>query len=631
MRILQLHSDFIEYEPIKKEIKIAEEVEKKKYRLEDIVVLFTALEEGDDEEVAKKAIEEVKSSLDVIKTNKILIYPYAHLSKNLANPNIALKLIKQMEDYSKKIGIETYRAPFGWNKRFSIQIKGHPLAEQSKVFLPEKTVGKKEEISEAVKKEEKIKSHWFIIKTDGEMLPVEIKENKIVGNFDFKKNENFEKFAMYEMAKSRAVHQMPPHVKLMRELEIADFEEGSDPGNLRFYPKGRLIKSLLEQFVTQMVTEYGGMEVETPIMYDVHNPILADYLNRFPARQYIVKSEDKELFLRFAACFGQFLMLSNSLISYKQLPLKIYELTRYSFRREKSGELAGLRRLRAFTMPDVHAICENLEQAMKEFVIRFKLCQDVLSKIGLDKDDYELAIRFTKDFYEKNKDFITSLIRLHGKPALVEMWDEKIFYFILKYELNFVDALSKASALSTDQIDVENGKRYGITFIDENSKKQTPIILHCSPSGAIERIMYALLEKAYMNEQRKKVPSIPVWLSPTQVRVIPLSEKYLKYSEEIANEIEKENIRVDVDDRSLTVPNKVRYGELEWIPFSIVVGEREIQSKLFPLRIRETGEVKKMKIEELIKMIKKETVGKPFKKSSLPKFLTKRPKFVASA
>ncbi|MCX6821201.1 MAG: threonine--tRNA ligase [Candidatus Aenigmarchaeota archaeon] len=631
MRILQLHSDFIEYEPIKKEIKIAEEVEKKKYRLEEIVVLFTALEEGDNEGVIKNAIDEIKKSLDVIKTNKILIYPYAHLSKNLANPNIALKLIKEMENYSKKIGIETYRAPFGWNKKFSIQIKGHPLAEQSKVFLPSKAGEKKEEVSEAVKKEEKIKSHWFVIETNGKLTPIEIKDNKIVGNFDFKKNENLEKFAMYEMAKSRAVHQMPPHVKLMKELEIADFEEGSDPGNLRFYPKGRLIKSLLEQFVNQMVTEYGGMEVETPIMYDVHNPILADYLNRFPARQYIVKSEDKELFLRFAACFGQFLMLSNSLISYKQLPLKIYELTRYSFRREKSGELAGLRRLRAFTMPDVHAICENLEQAMKEFVIRFKLCQNVLDKIGLNKDDYELGIRFTKEFYEKNKDFITSLIKLHGKPALVEMWDEKIFYFILKYELNFVDALSKASALSTDQIDVENGKRYGITFIDENSKKQTPIILHCSPSGAIERIMYALLEKAYMDEKRKKVPRLPTWLSPVQVRVIPLSEKYQKFSEEIANEIEKENIRVDVDDRSLTVQNKVRYGELEWVPFSIVVGQKEIDSKTFPIRIRETGEVKKMKIEEFIKIVKKEMVEKPFRNLTLPKFLTKRPKFVASA
>jgi threonyl-tRNA synthetase len=629
MRILQLHSDFIEYKPIEKEIKIAEEAEKKKYRLENIVVLFTALEEGDDEGVIKKAMDEVKSSLDVIKTNRILIYPYAHLSKNLAKPNEALKLIKEMEAYSKKIGIETYRAPFGWNKQFSIQIKGHPLAEQSKEFLPDKAVKKKEEISEALKKEEKAKSQWFVIKTNGEMVPIGIKENKIVGKFDFKKNENLEKFAMYEMAKSRVMHQTPPHVKLMKELEIADFEEGSDPGNLRFYPKGRLIKSLLEQFVTQMVIDYGGMEVETPIMYDVNNPILADYLNRFPARQYIVKSEDKELFLRFAACFGQFLMLSNATISYKQLPLKIYELTRYSFRREKSGELAGLRRLRAFTMPDVHVLCENLEQAMKEFVVRFKLCQDVLDKIGLDKDDYELAIRFTKDFYENNKDFIVSLIKLHGKPALVEMWDEKIFYFILKYEFNFVDALSKASALSTDQIDVENGKRYGITFTDADSKKQHPIILHCSPSGAIERIIYALLEKAYMNEKANKIPEFPTWLSPTQVRIIPVSEKHHKFSGEIADEIEKENIRVDIDDRSLTVEKKVRSGELEWVPYSIVVGEKEIESKTFPIRIRKIGEVKKMKIEEFIKMIKGEIIGKPFKKLSLSKFLTKRPKFVA--
>lgn len=155
MRILQLHSDFIEYEPIKKEIKIAEEVEKKKYRLENIVVLFTALEEGDNEEVVKKALDEVKSSLDVIKTNKILIYPYAHLSKNLANPNIALKLIKEMENYSKKIGIETYRAPFGWNKQFAIQIKGHPLAEQSKFFLPGKEGEKKKKFLKQLKKKKK--------------------------------------------------------------------------------------------------------------------------------------------------------------------------------------------------------------------------------------------------------------------------------------------------------------------------------------------------------------------------------------------------------------------------------------------------------------------------------------------
>jgi threonyl-tRNA synthetase len=628
MRILQLHSDFIEYEPIEKEIKIAEEAEKKKTRLEDLVVLFTAIEEGDNENLVKKAIDEVKSSLNVIKAKKILIYPYAHLSKNLAKPVDALKLIKEMETYAKKSGIETYRTPFGWCKQFHIQIKGHPLAEQSKVFLPGKAVEKKEVVSEAVKAEEKIKSKWFIIKTNGEMIPIDIEDGKLIGNFNFKNYENLEKFAMYEMAKRRGIHQTPPHVKLMRELEIADFEAGSDPGNLRFYPKGRLIKSLLEQFVTQMVINYGGMEVETPIMYDLQNPILADYLNRFPARQYVVKSEDKELFLRFSACFGQFLMLSNSLISYKQVPLKIYELTRYSFRREKSGELAGLRRLRAFTMPDVHAICENLEQAMKEFVVRFKLCQDVLNKIGLDKDDYELAIRFTKDFYDKNKDFIVSLIKLHNKPALVEMWDEKIFYFILKYEFNFVDALSKASALSTDQIDVENAKRYGITFIDESSKKQYPIILHCSPSGAIERIMYALLEKAYMDEKRNKVPRLPEWLSPTQVRVIPVSEKHHKFSEEIADEIEKENIRVDIDDRNFTVEKKIRAAELEWVPIICVVGPKEIKNKILTVRFREMKKIEEMKIESLIKKIKEETSNKPFKLLSLPKLLSRRPIFV---
>jgi threonyl-tRNA synthetase len=629
MRILQLHSDFIEYEPVEKEIKIAEEAEKKKTRLEDLAVLFVAIEEDDNEEIVKKAIDEVKSSLNVIKARRILIYPYAHLSSNLSNPNLALKLIKEMESYAKESEIETYRAPFGWNKKFHIQIKGHPLAEQSKVFLSEKVSGKKEIVSQALKSEEKTKSNWFIIKMDGEMIPVSLKENKLIGDFDFKKHENLEKFAIYEIAKNRVMHQLPPHIKLMRELEIADFEEGSDPGNLRFYPKGRLIKSLLEEFVSQKVIDYGGMEVETPIMYDFQHPVLAEYLNRFPARQYVVKSDDKEFFLRFAACFGQFLMLSSATISYKQLPVRIYELTRYSFRREKSGELAGLRRLRAFTMPDVHALCADLEQAMKEFGVRFKLCQNTLSEIGID--NYELAIRFTKDFYEKNKDFIKSLVKLHGKPALVEMWDEKIFYFILKYEFNFVDALYKASALSTDQIDVENAKRYGIAFIDENSKKQTPFILHCSPSGGIERVMYALLEKAYMDGKKGKIPKFPTWLSPTQVRIVPVSEKHLKYANQVAEEIEKENLRVDIDDRNLTVEKKVRSSELEWVPYTIVVGEKEIKSNNFPIRIRESGNVKNMKLKEFIESIKKELLNKPFRKLSLSKFLTERPKFVASA
>ena len=136
LRILQLHSNFIEYEVIEKEVAIAEEYEEKKQRLEELAVLFTCIEEGDDEDVARRAMEETKSSLEKLKVNRILIYPYAHLSNRLAKPTTALRVVKTMEEHAKEVGIETYRTPFGWCKQFSISIKGHPLAEQFRLVLP---------------------------------------------------------------------------------------------------------------------------------------------------------------------------------------------------------------------------------------------------------------------------------------------------------------------------------------------------------------------------------------------------------------------------------------------------------------------------------------------------------------
>ena len=134
MRILQLHSNFIVYTPVQKEIQIAEEAEKKENRVEEVVVLFTAVEEGDNVALAQKAIDDVRAFLGKQKTNRILIYPFAHLSSNLSNPGEALKIIKAMEAYAKEKGIETFRAPFGWNKQFTISIKGHPLAEQARTY-----------------------------------------------------------------------------------------------------------------------------------------------------------------------------------------------------------------------------------------------------------------------------------------------------------------------------------------------------------------------------------------------------------------------------------------------------------------------------------------------------------------
>ena len=620
MRILQLHSDFIVYRPVKKEVSSAEEAEKKEVRLEEVVVLFTAVESNDDKATAERAIDEIQVFLEKQKLNRILIYPYAHLSSNLAKPSEALKTVIAMEAYAKKKGIETFRAPFGWNKQFTISVKGHPLAEQSRVILPTKMEKKEEEkVSEAAKAEEKLKSFWYILQPDGKLVPVE--------DFNFKGYENLEKFAKYEISKVRASQQIPPHVTLMKKLEIADYEPGSDPGNVRWYPKGRLVKSLLEQFVTAKMNEYGAMEVETPVMYDFQHPSLADYLNRFPARQYVLKSEDKELFLRFAACFGQFLMVHDTQFSYKQMPMKVYELTRYSFRREKSGEVVGLRRLRAFSMPDCHAFCIDMEQAKKEFTTRFKLSMQILDEIGLPRSDYEAGVRFTKDFYDENRDFVASLANVFGRPVLVEMWNERFFYFVLKWDFNFVDNQNKAAALSTDQIDVENAKRYEITYTDEKGQKRHPLILHCSPSGAIERDIYALLEKAYKEQQRGKSPMLPLWLSPTQVRFIPVSDDYLKDVESMAEEMTTHNIRVDIDDRAMTLQKKVREAEMEWTPYIVVVGKREIESGAIPVRDRAAGKVRNMKPKQLVAEIEEATLNKPFKALPLPKYMTRRPQF----
>ena len=627
MRLLQLHSDFIEYEPIEKEIRDAEDIaSKSKVRLEDLVVVFVAVENGDDESVAKAAVDEVKKYLDTVKSGRLLVYPYAHLSSDLAPPSIAAGIIKSVESIAKGSISEVHRAPFGWTKSFNIKVKGHPLAENAKAISKHvehehagHSHGEKE--SSALKAEEKLQSFWYILQPGGQMTPV--------SEYKFKKqDQNLQVLANYEMAKKRAVDEQPAHVRLMKKLAIADYEPASDAGNMRYYPKGRLMKSLIEQFVTRRVMEYGGIEVETPIMYDSKHPSMESYFNRFPARQYNIVSDNKQLFLRFAACFGQFLMAKDFNISYKHLPVKLYELTRYSFRREKSGELVGLRRLRAFTMPDCHAFCRNLEQAKQEFRKRFELSISVLEQLGLSTEDVEMGIRFTEEFYNENKEFITELIDRLGKPVMVEMWKERFFYFTLKWEFNYVDGLGKASALSTDQIDVENGLRYNIEFVEEDGSKKNPIILHNSPSGAIERVIYALLEKSAKVSKTGGVPSFPLWLSHTQVRVIPVGKEHIEYCEKILAELSLNQIRADIDDRDETVGKKIRESETEWIRYTVVIGDKEINAAKLVVRDRSEGKQREVTLEELMAEVKAQTKDKPYLPLNLPTHLSTRPQIM---
>ncbi|KYK20317.1 threonine--tRNA ligase [Thermoplasmatales archaeon SG8-52-4] len=623
MKLLLIHSDFIEYEVKDKAIKNPEEIKTKTDRLEEALTAFTAVEKIDEKsphQAVSQAVTEIEKTAMQLKAKNIMLYPYAHLSSDLASPKIAQEILIEIEYELRNKNFNVKRSPFGWYKAFKISCKGHPLSELSREITPEK------EETESLKKERKLSSYWHILTLDGTLHDI--------GSFDFKNYENLKKFSFYEKEKSRAVKQEPPHVKLMQKLEIADYEPASDGGNMRFYPKGRFMKKLIEDYVTQRVVEYGGLEVETPIMYDMDHPTLSKYLKRFPARQYQIESDKRNFFLRFAACFGQFLMAHDSTISYKDLPLKIYELTKYSFRREQSGELTGLRRLRAFTMPDVHAFTSDMDMAMDEFKIRFDLSLSVLKNIGIENSDIEMALRTTKDFYEKNKDFIVDLVKKFGKPILIELWDERIFYFILKFEFNFVDVSEKASALSTDQIDIENGERYDIKFTDKDGKMRHPLILHCSPSGAIERVIYALLEKESINISKGQKPMFPMWLSPTQIRFIPVGNEFNEFCEKNVDELNKASeyyiIRADVDDREESVSRKIRDAEKEWIPIIVVVGEKERDSKKFTPRFRseEIGDNNKSYLlNDLYNIVSSRTKGFPQKPIPLSKYVSKRPKF----
>lgn len=628
MRVLFLHCDYLEYEVKEKALPSAEDLpdDRRRGRIEDALVCFVSAEsrdEGDPDGIAALAVGHILDVARRVNTDRIALYPYAHLSSSLAAPQSAKAILAALESRLQATTLEVLSSPFGYYKSFKVSVKGHPLSELSREIVAGETT--KEEMSEAVRAESKLVSSWSILDLEGDLHPLRIEDGRIEG-FDFSGREQLRQFANYEMAKSREVREEPAHVKLMRELELVDYEPGSDPGNLRFYPKGRLVKSLLEEITTARLIDYGAMEVESPIMYDFEHPALKSYLNRFPARQYVVTTPNKRAFLRFSACFGQFLIARDMVLSYRQLPLPLYELTRYSFRAEQRGELAGLRRLRAFTMPDCHALCADMDQAKAHMMVRFEVAWKLMEDVGFAMPgDLEVGMRVTEGFWRDHGDFVKAYARRWGKPILVETWSEQFFYFVMKWEWNFVDGNEKAAALTTDQIDTENAERFGITFVDADGRDRHPLILHQSPTGATERLVYALLEKAARDADAGRPPMLPVWLSPVQVRLLPVSSDQLAHCLDLVGALP--NVRVDVDDSGETLNKMIRRAEKDWIPYIAVVGKREVADGTVNVRIRSMREQVAMTPEQLAERIEGETAGRPFRPLPLPRVLSKQPTF----
>lgn len=610
MRVLLIHAERFEYE-VKDPTKMAEELlpgAPKTHAFQEPLVVFTTVESSDDnpDAIAEVAAADIADVFSKVEARSVVLYPYAHLSSDLAGPEQAIAVLKATEAALSSKGLEVHRSPFGWYKGFEIKCKGHPLSELSREFEV-----KEEKTREDVV--EKIKSDFFVLTPDGEEMRLDLEDIDSAKFLD--QYPSLKKFILSEeVGRSKGVE--PPSIKAMQRLELVDYEEASDRGHFRMFPKGHLVFKLLESWAEEIALDkIGAVQIDTPIMYDWSMPDIRSQGMSFHERHYTLKTDEKrEFVLRFAGDFGLFRMLKGATVSYRNLPLRIYEFSK-SFRLEQRGELTGLKRLRAFHMPDVHCFVADIDDGWKEYMLLYKSYADLADATGVE---YAVAFRIVREFYEKYKQNIVELLKHSDKPALIEVLSEMKHYWAVKHEFQGIDSVGGAVQLSTVQLDVEDAERYGIVYTDAEGKKRGCIITHSS-IGSIERWIYVLLEEALKHEK----PSLPFWLSPTQVRLIPVGEEFLRDCVDLAESLQG---RVDIDDTDEKVGKKIRTAEMEWVPMIVVLGEKERASDKIPVRLR-SGEVKGMTRAEIGQEIARLSEGYPKARLPLPRMLSKRPVF----
>ena len=613
-------------------ISITEFPEKIRQKNEKIREYNTNIELGKKKGNPRK-IKELILNQSMYNIDKVLVYPWAHLSKFLSSDSKAMEVCPKIAEILESKGIEARFSPFGWYKSFKISCLGHELAEMHrdvKLFIqPNEHVANTE---------------FKVITPEGKELDIEFdKDNNYKKVIGFQNND-FDLFLKSELGSRRVDKgEEPVHIKIMKEFELVDFEPNSDFGNLRWYTKGMIMKNLIKQYLENSLIDFGAILIDTPIMYTVKNHKLTAQTARFPARTYWVESGKNRFLLRFAGDFLQFDMFSGMNLKPQYFPLRVYEWEQYDFRREQEGELTGLRRLRGFVMPDFHTLCKDLDSSIEEFKKQYKLDKTLMEDLGLKSF---IIFRTTQNFYKENKDWIVDLVKAENQPAFIELWEDRYYYFVLKFERAVLSAQDKSATLATIQIDVESSleyieqegkkrQKYDISFVDTDGVKKHPIILHNAPAGGLERILWGLIETAE-REKNENVPGFKTWLSPIQVRILPVGMDQYKYAEEISDKINKKGYRADFDDRDEKLGKKIRKSELDWIPYTIIIGKKEQDNQTISIRKRLIGEkfgdkkstskqINDIKLGELFKMLEEETKEYPMYKLPIPfrKFSTK--------
>ena len=408
----------------------------------------------------------------------------------------------------------------------------------------------------------------------------------------FSSKKELEKYLnMIEEAKKR------DHRKLGRELKLFEImDEG--PGFPFFLPKGVILKNILIDYWRKLHNEAGYVEIETPIMLNKELWIRSGHWDHYKENMYTSMIDNKEFALKPMNCPGGMLVYKSEGHSYRDLPLRVGELGRVH-RHEISGALHGLMRVRAFTQDDAH-IFMLPEQIKSEILGVIKLIDEVYDTLGF-KYNVELSTR-PEDSMGSDEEW--NMAERSLKEALDEGGlDYKInegdgAFYGPKIDFHIEDSLGRSWQCGTIQLDFQLPQRFELEYIGSDGGKHRPIVIHRVIFGSIERFIGILIEHF--------AGKFPVWLSPIQVKVLPISDSFMEYCHEVIDKLRKYGIRCEIDNRSEKIGYKIREARNERVPYMIIVGEKEKNHGNISLRSRDMGEEGSTSLEEFITRVLKE-------------------------
>jgi len=572
MKILSLHCDYLKFKAVKKAIKEPEELDeerKKEKEIKEVLVIFTAVEQGDNEQSVKTLIENIKDISSQVKCKKIVLYPYAHLSSNLSKPDIAIKVLEEAEKELKKDKekFEVYRAPFGYYKEFELKCKGHPLAELSRSFS---AVNIKE-----VKKELNLKPEETY---DPKQLLNSISKSRL-DTSKLKEND---------------------HRILGQKLDLFSFQDVA-PGMVFWHNNGLIIYNELVNFWREEHRKAGYQEISTPQVLDKKLWQISGHWEKYKDNIFLTGYEDREFAVKPMNCPGGMLVFKNTPKSYKDLPLRVGELG-IVHRQELSGVLAGLFRVIKFTQDDAHIFCteEQLEQEIKKIM---DLIQKFYKKFNIAFDHVELSTRPEKrigsdEIWDKAEAVLEKVLKKQKLNYKVNPGDGA--FYGPKIDFHIRDSLERTWQCSTIQLDFAMPERFELEYADNDNTKKRPVMLHRVIYGSLERFIGILLEHINGN--------LPTWLSPIQVCVLSFTDRNQKTAEKVFEKLKSEGIRADADFSSTTMNEKVRNAELMKIPYQITIGDKEEEKNTIALKKRGKDEKPKfgVKFDDFLKEIKEE-------------------------